>query len=65
MGRRAEAVDVAYQGIEDARLAGLEAVYGGPLAGNVMETLVLLGRWPEARELSARALAGCRSASCS
>ena len=57
VGRRAEAVDVAYRGIEDARQAGLEAVYGGPLAGNVMETLVLLGRWPEARDLSARALA--------
>ncbi len=57
VGRRAEAVDVAYQGIEDARSAGLEAVYGNFLAGNVMESLVLLGRWPEARRLSARALA--------
>ncbi len=37
--------------------AGLEAVYGNFLAGNVMESLVLLGRWPEARRLSARALA--------
>jgi DNA-binding CsgD family transcriptional regulator len=32
-------------------------VYGNFLAGNVMESLVLLGRWPEARRLSARALA--------
>ena len=38
VGRRAEAVDVAYRGIEDARQAGLEAVYGNFLAGNVMET---------------------------
>ena len=33
VGRRAEAVDVAYEGIEDARRAGLEAVYGNFLAG--------------------------------
>jgi ATP/maltotriose-dependent transcriptional regulator MalT len=57
VGRRAEAVEVAYRGIEDARRAGLEAVYGNFLAGNVMESLVLLGRWPEASRLSARALA--------
>jgi DNA-binding CsgD family transcriptional regulator/tetratricopeptide (TPR) repeat protein len=57
VGRREEAVEVAYRGIEDARQAGLEAVYGSFLAGNVMESLILLGRWPEARELSARALA--------
>ena len=57
VGRRAEAVDVAYRGIEDARRAGLEAVYGNFLAGNVTESLFLLGRWHEARELSARALA--------
>ncbi len=57
VGQREEAVAVAYRGIEDAREAGLEAVYGSFLAGNVMESLVLLGRWPEARELSARALA--------
>ena len=48
---------MAYRGIEDARRAGLEAVYGNFLAGNVMESLALLGRWPEARRLSARALA--------
>jgi DNA-binding CsgD family transcriptional regulator/tetratricopeptide (TPR) repeat protein len=57
VGERAEAVDVAYRGIEDAKRAGLEAVYGNFLAGNVTESLILLGRWPEARRLSARALA--------
>ncbi len=57
VGRRSEAVDVAYRGIEDAARFDLEAVYGNFLAGNVMETLVLLGRWPEARELSRTALA--------
>ncbi len=56
VGRRAEAVEVAYRGIEEARLAGLEAVYGNFLAGNVAETLILLGRWPEARSLCLRAL---------
>ena len=57
VGRRAEAVEVAYRGIDDARRAGLEAVYGNFLAGNVAESLILLGRWPEARELGMRALA--------
>ena len=56
VGRRAEAVDVAYRGIDDARRAGLEAVYGNFLAGNVTESLILLGRWDEARALSKRAL---------
>ena len=56
VGRRAEAVEVAYRGIEEARSAGLEAVYGNFLAGNVAETLILVGRWPEARSLCLRAL---------
>ena len=56
VGRRADAVEVAYRGIEEARAAGLEAVYGNFLAGNVAETLILLGRWPEARSLCLRAL---------
>ncbi len=56
VSRRTEAVEVAYEGIEDAKRAGLEAVYGNFLAGNVADTLFLLGRWPEARELSERAM---------
>ena len=56
VGERTAAVDVAYAGIEDARRAGLEAVYGNFLAGNVAESLFLLGRWPEARSLSLRAV---------
>ncbi len=56
LGRRTEAVEVAYRGIEEARSAGLEAVFGSFLAGNVMESLILLGRWPEARELAAGTL---------
>lgn len=56
VGRREEAVEVAYRGIDDARQAGLEAVYGNFLRGNVSESLYLLGRWTEARELATRAL---------
>ena len=56
LGRRTEAVDVAYEGIEAARGAGLEAVYGNFLRGNAAESLFLLGRWPESRALSSAAL---------
>ena len=56
IGERAEAVEVAYAGIRDARRAGLEAVYGNFLAGNVADSLFLLGRWPEAHDVSARAI---------
>jgi DNA-binding CsgD family transcriptional regulator/tetratricopeptide (TPR) repeat protein len=56
VGRRSDAVDVAYRGIEDARRAGLETVYGNFLAGNVAESLFLLGRWPEMRSVCLRAL---------
>ncbi len=56
LGRRSEAVDVAYEGIDAARTAGLEAVYGNFLRGNAAESLFLLGRWPESRALSSTAL---------
>jgi DNA-binding CsgD family transcriptional regulator/tetratricopeptide (TPR) repeat protein len=56
LGRREEAVDVAYAGIEEARRLGLSAVYGNVLGGNVADTLFHLGRWDEARDLSVRAL---------
>jgi tetratricopeptide (TPR) repeat protein len=56
VNRRTEAVDVAYAGIEAARRAGLEAVYGNFLRGNAAESLFLLGRWIESRALSATAL---------
>ena len=56
LGRRTEAVAVAYEGIEAVRRAGLEAVYGNFLRGNAAESLFLLGRWPESRALSATAL---------
>jgi len=56
VGRRDEAVDVAYEGIEAAKRAGVEAVYGNFLRGNAAESLFLLGRWQESRTLSAAAL---------
>jgi DNA-binding CsgD family transcriptional regulator/tetratricopeptide (TPR) repeat protein len=56
VGRRGEAVDIAYAGIEASRRAGLEAVYGNFLRGNASDTLYLLGRWPESSAISATAL---------
>jgi DNA-binding CsgD family transcriptional regulator/tetratricopeptide (TPR) repeat protein len=56
VGRRAEAVDVAYEGIEASRRAGLEAVYGNLIRGNASDSLYLLGRWAESSAISATAL---------
>ncbi len=56
VGRRPEAVDIAYEGIEASRRAGLEAVYGNFLRGNASDTLYLLGRWKEASATSTTAL---------
>lgn len=55
-GRHEEAVAVASEGIEAARSAGLEAVYGNFLRGNAADSLFLLGRWQEARSMSMTAL---------
>ncbi|MBF6605158.1 MAG: AAA family ATPase [Chloroflexi bacterium] len=56
IGRRDEAVTIAETGIAEARMAGLEAAFGNFLRGNAAESLFLLGRWPESRSLSTRAL---------
>ncbi|HSK51888.1 MAG TPA: LuxR C-terminal-related transcriptional regulator [Clostridia bacterium] len=56
IGRRAEAVNAAYLGIDEARQAGLEAVYGNFLRGNAPDSLFILGRWDEARALSETSL---------
>ena len=47
---------VASAGIEAAKAAGLEAVYGNILRGNAADSLFLLGRWEEARAMSMTAL---------
>jgi DNA-binding CsgD family transcriptional regulator/tetratricopeptide (TPR) repeat protein len=56
VGKRKEAVEIAFEGIEATRAAGLEAVYGNFLRGNAADSLFRLGRWAEARALSATAL---------
>ena len=55
-GRHEEAVEVASEGIAAAKDAGLEAVYGNVLRGNAADSLFLLGRWEEARDMSRIAL---------
>jgi DNA-binding CsgD family transcriptional regulator/tetratricopeptide (TPR) repeat protein len=55
-GRHEDAVAVASEGIDAAREAGLEAVYGNFLRGNAADSLFLLGRWDEARAMSMTAL---------
>ena len=56
-GRRSDAVEVAFRGITAARDVGLDAAFGNLLIGNVSESLILLGRWDEACDLTERALA--------
>ncbi len=56
VGRRPEAVEIAYAGIEASRRAGLEAVYGNFLRANASDSLYLLGRWQESSAISATAL---------
>ncbi len=56
VGRREQAIVVAYEGIAEARLVGQEAVFGNFLRGNAADSLFRLGRWPEARELCRTAL---------
>ncbi len=56
LGRRRDAVEVAMAGIEAARRAGQEAIYGNFLRGNGADSLFLLGRWEESRALGETAL---------
>ncbi len=56
LGRPAQAVEVTYASMAEARELDLDAVYGNLLGGNVAGILVDVGRWREARELSLRAL---------
>ena len=56
LGRRGEAVKVAMEGIEGARAAGQEAIYGNFLRGNGADSLFLLGRWAESKALGETAL---------
>ena len=56
IGRKREAIDIAYDGIVEARRTGLETVFGNFLRGNAAESLFQLGRWAESRDLSTTAL---------
>jgi len=56
LGRKREAVEVARAGIEAARRAGQEAVFGNFLRGNGADSLFMLGDWAASRELVETAL---------
>ena len=56
LGRREEALAVAYEGIAEAEKAGQATVYGNYLRANAAETLFFLGRWQECRRLCLEAL---------
>ena len=56
LGRREEAVAVAYEGIAEAERAGQATVYGNFLRANAADSLYFLGRWQESRRLCLDAL---------
>jgi DNA-binding CsgD family transcriptional regulator/tetratricopeptide (TPR) repeat protein len=56
LGRRDEAIAIAYEGIAEAERAGQATVYGNFLRANAAESLFFLGRWSECRRLCLDAL---------
>lgn len=56
LGRREEAIAIAYEGIAEAERAGQATVYGNFLRANAAESLFFLGRWSECRRLCLDAL---------
>ncbi|HSK26360.1 MAG TPA: AAA family ATPase [Jiangellales bacterium] len=56
LGRYAEAVEVAREGMAEATRRGLTRTTWASLAGNAAEPLLMLGDWSEARRLVDRAL---------
>ena len=56
LGRREEAIAIAYEGITEAERAGQATVYGNFLRANAAESLYFLGRWQECRRLCLDAL---------
>jgi len=57
LGRHAAAVEMAQAGMALAARAGMSRNLGSHLVGNAAEPLIRLGRWGEADEMIARALA--------
>jgi hypothetical protein len=56
LGRRDEAIAIAYEGIAEAERAGQATVYGNFLRANAADSLFFLGRWAECRRLCLDAL---------
>jgi DNA-binding CsgD family transcriptional regulator/tetratricopeptide (TPR) repeat protein len=56
LGRREEAIAMAYQGIGEAEREGQATVYGNFLRANASESLFFMGRWQECRRLCLDAL---------
>jgi DNA-binding CsgD family transcriptional regulator/tetratricopeptide (TPR) repeat protein len=56
LGRREEAIAIAYEGIAEAERAGQATVYGNFLRANASEPLFFMGRWAESRQLCMDAL---------
>ncbi|HEX7492420.1 MAG TPA: LuxR C-terminal-related transcriptional regulator [Candidatus Limnocylindrales bacterium] len=56
LGRRDEAIAIAYEGITEAERAGQATVYGNFLRANAADSLFILGRWAECRRLCLDAL---------
>jgi DNA-binding CsgD family transcriptional regulator/tetratricopeptide (TPR) repeat protein len=56
LGRREEAIAIAYEGIAEAEREGQATVYGNFLRANASESLYFMGRWQECRRLSLEAL---------
>ena len=56
LGRRDEAIAIAYEGIAEAERAGQATVYGNFLRANAADSLFYLGRWEECRRLCLDAL---------
>ena len=56
LGRREEAIAIAYEGIAEAEREGQATVYGNFLRANASESLYFMGRWTECRRLCLDAL---------
>ena len=56
MGRYQEAIDMALQGLAEARALGVERAFGTYLVGNAAESMLATGEWSTAADLLADAV---------
>ena len=56
MGRYEEAIDMALQGLSEARTLGVERAFGTYLVGNAAESMLATGEWSRAADLLADAV---------